>query len=113
MADDGTAEGQFAAIVHAMAGMDGVSLGSGRRGFGSDALTVHGRIFAMVSDGNIVLKLPGERVAGLRATGEGMAFDAGKGRPMKEWVALRDTSAERALSLAREARAFVAGHDRA
>ena len=113
MTDTPATRARFAALVAALAGRDGVTLGSGRRGFGSGALTVDGRIFAMVSDGSIVLKLPGEGVAGLLATGEGKAFDAGKGRPMKEWVALRDTSAERTLSLAREARDFVAGRDRA
>jgi TfoX/Sxy family transcriptional regulator of competence genes len=112
MADIPATPARFATLVAALAGRDGVTLGSGRRGFGSGALTVHGRIFAMVSDDRIVLKLPHERVAAVLASGDGLAFDAGKGRPMKEWVALRETSAERTLSLAREARDFVAGHDR-
>ena len=89
--------------------MDGVTLGFGRRGFGASALQVDGRIFAMLSHGRLVLKLPSERVAALLSTGDGLPFDAGKGRPMKEWVALDGRHGDQWLRLAREARAFVAG----
>ena len=102
------AEARFADLVEALAGREGVTVGSGRRGFGSGALQVNGRIFAMVSGGKLVLKLPRERVEALLASGEGTVFDAGKGRPMREWVAL-DHRTERWLELARDARAFVAG----
>jgi TfoX/Sxy family transcriptional regulator of competence genes len=112
MADDRSAAARFAALIGALAGAEGVTLGSGRRGFGSGTLQVDGRIFAMVSNDQIVIKLPRERVAHLLASGDGTAFDAGKGRPMKEWVALGSCSDEQTLSLAREARAFVAHHDR-
>ncbi len=112
MADVPATRTRFAPLVAALAGRDGVTLGSGRRGFGLGALQVNGRIFAMLSDGRIVLKLPSEQVSALLASGDGLAFDAGKGRPMKEWVALRETSAERTLSLAREALVFVAGRNR-
>jgi hypothetical protein len=54
-----------------------------------------------------VLKLPGARVAELIAGGDGQPFDAGKGRPMKEWVVLDERTARRWLSLAREALRFV------
>jgi TfoX/Sxy family transcriptional regulator of competence genes len=99
----------YADLVEALSGVDGVTLGSGRRGFGAGALQVDGRIFAMLSHGRIVLKLPRERVAALVSKGDGMPFDAGKGRPLKEWVALDGRHVEQWLTLAREARAFVAG----
>ena len=38
----------------------------------------------------------------------GEPYDAGRGRAMRDWVALRGAEAQW-LSLAREARAFVAG----
>jgi TfoX/Sxy family transcriptional regulator of competence genes len=102
-----TADQQFATLVRTYKTQRGVTVGSGKRGFGSDALQVNRRIFAMVTRGQLVLKLPAARVAELVATGEGTAFDAGKGRPMKEWIAL-DTGNRRWKSLAEEARAFVA-----
>jgi TfoX/Sxy family transcriptional regulator of competence genes len=97
----------FGDIVHALASAEGVSVGSGRRGFGSDALRADGRIFAMAGRGGLVLKLPSERVAELVASGAGEPFDAGKGRPMKEWVVVGPQPGTRWLELAREALAFV------
>jgi len=100
-------EQHFERIAGELAARDGVELGSGRRGFGSDALTVDGRIFAMVSGGRLVLKLPAKRVVELIERGDGAPFDAGKGRPMREWVALTDASSRRWSSLAAEACNFV------
>jgi TfoX/Sxy family transcriptional regulator of competence genes len=82
------------------------------RGFGSAALKVRGKIFAMPSQGTVVLKLPRERVSALVASGAGAPYDPGHGRVMREWVALRGEEDEW-LSLAREAYAFVAQRGRA
>jgi hypothetical protein len=60
-----------------------------KKGFGSSALTVEGRIFAMLSGDRFVVKLPPPRVAGLIAEGVGEAFDANRGRPMKAWLKVR------------------------
>ena len=80
------------------------------RGFGSSALKINGRIFAMLSShGEFVLKLPRQRVAALVASGDGLPYDAGKGRPMKEWLALSPSSALDWTALADEALAFVGG----
>ena len=87
---------------------DGVRLGPARGGFGSGTLQVGGRIFAMARSGGLVLKLPRERVAELIASGEGTPFDAGKGKPMKEWVVVSPREEGRWLALAEEALAFVA-----
>ena len=101
------AETLFATLVTELSGRPGVTLGSGRRGFGSDALQVNGRIFAMVTRDHLVLKLPKDRVAALIDGGAGAPFDAGKGRPMKEWVMLERRTTAKALALAKEALAFV------
>ena len=92
-----------------MAGVDGVTVGSGRRGFGSDALMVGGRIFAMAKADRLVLKLPRDRVADLVAGGIGTPFDAGKGRPMKEWVVVGPREDGMWLELATAAHEFVGG----
>jgi hypothetical protein len=96
-----------ASVVQALSALDGVSLGSGRRGFGSNALCVDGRIFAIPRPDGLVLKLPRQRVAELLASGQGRPFDAGKGKPMQEWVVLGRLPEKRLLQLASEALAFV------
>jgi len=80
---------------------------SGGKGFGSGALKVNGKIFAMISSrGTFVVKLAQPRVSELVAGGQGSYFDSGKGKPMKEWLALEDQE-EEWLALAKEAHAFV------
>lgn len=82
--------------------------GGGRRAFGSIALKVHGKIFAMPMNGALVLKLPRHRVEALIASGDGAPFTSGQGRPMKEWLTI-EGSQDTWMDLAREAREFVAG----
>lgn len=101
-------EERFATVIGAMEGHDGVTVGSGRRGFGSDALQIHGRIFAMARRRGLVLKLPAERVDALVRSGLGDPFDAGKGKPMKEWVVVRLAAHDQWAALATEALAYVA-----
>ncbi|MHB8587426.1 MAG: hypothetical protein ACYDA0_01080 [Candidatus Dormibacteraceae bacterium] len=80
------------------------------KGFGSTGqLKVDGKIFAMLVRGTLVLKLPSDRVDDLVESGHGERFDAGKGRPMREWLALSPSSRKPWLALAREAMAFVNG----
>jgi hypothetical protein len=107
MAGGLTPEDIFNGLVEALAGDEGVDFATGTRGFGSGTLQVDGRIFAMVSRGRLVMKLPRDRVGGLIVAGAGSPFDACKGKPMREWVALEDPTREGALSLAKEALAFV------
>jgi len=83
-------------------------IGEGK-GFGSTGqLKVDGKIFAMLVKGTLVVKLPRERVDALVDAGEGEPFDAGKGKPMREWFTLSPTSSKQWLSLAKEAMRFVA-----
>ena len=100
---------RFAALVEALGGTPGVTLPgeAGGRGFGAGALKVDGSIFAMEVQGALVLKLPETRVADLVGSGAGSPFDSGKGRPMREWVALAGGDPGGDLALAREALAHV------
>jgi hypothetical protein len=81
---------------------------SGKRSFGANALKVNGKIFAMLVRGALVIKLPKARVQTLIESGAGAPFDAGKGKPMKEWVTLEGDE-RKWTKLAREAYAFVRG----
>lgn len=80
-----------------------------RRGFGSGALKVRGKIFAMVSaDETFVVKLPRARVDELVAAGVGRRFAPAPGRVMTEWLSMtREPGTPSWLDLAREAMAFV------
>jgi hypothetical protein len=64
----------------------GVSGFPHRRGFGADALKVNGKIFATLSKGRLLLKLPSERVDALIASNLAERFSTGVGRVKKEWV---------------------------
>lgn len=106
--EDGQTQQRFTALVNEFAGTPGVSGPhlSGR-GFGSSALKVDGSIFAMPARDHLVVKLPQDRVDALIGLGIGRAFDAGKGRPMKEWMTVRAEDHQTWLTLAREALDFV------
>ncbi|TMK93392.1 MAG: TfoX/Sxy family protein [Actinobacteria bacterium] len=77
------------------------------RMFSSEGLKTAGKFFAMVSRGELVVKLPRERVDELVAAGAGHRFDPGHGRLMKEWVALRPADEPACAAYMGEARSFV------
>jgi hypothetical protein len=101
-------EDRLAAIAVAFFDEPRVTLGHGRRGFGAGTLMIDGRIFALVSDGRLVLKLPAARVSTLIAEARGVPWSAGKPTPLREWVQIPDEQPEW-LDLATEAAAFVGG----
>jgi hypothetical protein len=76
--------------------------------FGASGLKVHGKIFAMLSKGELVVKLPRQRVDDLIASGTGRRFDPGHGRLMKEWVTIAPRDSRYWGKLAQEALEFVA-----
>lgn len=103
-----TAETRYAALVERFTAVNGVTSITEGRGFGSSGqLKVKGRIFAMLVRGELVLKLPRARVSELVATRQGVHFDAGKGKPMKEWFVLSPTSSKPWAPLVQEALDFV------
>ena len=105
-----TPDERYAAAVAALTGAAEVTLGSAeKRGFGSAALQVRGKIFAMLAGGTLVVKLPRRRVDALVAMGVGARFDPRHdGRLMKEWLSVDPASEHDWLALAQEAREFVA-----
>jgi hypothetical protein len=100
-----TAETRFDAIVEPFLGDPRVTRGTG---FGSSpSRRVDGRIFAMLVRGELVVKLPRQRVAELVEAGTARWFDAGKGRPMREWASIGVVHAGAWPELVTEAYEFV------
>jgi hypothetical protein len=101
-----TAEEKLAQLIEVLSQDPGVTVGGGK-GFGSGALKIDGKIFAMMSSKNqFVVKLSGHRVDALVASGAGKRFAPRPGRVMKEWLVV---TAEGTgwVELAQEARDFV------
>ena len=101
-------EDRFDALVEQLAATPGVAPPGQGSGFGSSALRFHSKIFAMLVRGRLVVKLPKARVDALVADGSGVRFDANKGTPMKEWLALDPSSRMDWSALAGEAMDFAA-----
>lgn len=105
--DDGAGrpglDDRYADLVDELTAVEGVDPPSGGRGFGRSALKYHGKIFAMLVRGRLVVKLPATRVDALVGGGEGVRFDANKGTPMREWLSLDPGSGRDWPALAREA----------
>ena len=102
-----TPEDRFEDLVDELLATAGVTPPSPGGGFGSSALRVQNKIFAMLVRGRLVVKLPKARVDELVADGAGDRFDANKGTPMKEWFNLAPTSDLAWSPLAREALDYV------
>jgi TfoX/Sxy family transcriptional regulator of competence genes len=106
-----TPKKRYAALVAKFAGRRDVTSIHGK-GFGSTGqLKVDGRIFAMLVTGELVLKLPRKRVDELVSSGDGKYFDAGKGKPMREWFVLSAASKKQWLPMAKQAMDFVSGNE--
>jgi hypothetical protein len=96
---------KFARLVARMAGELPVTIDAGW-GKGNVVLKVAGKIFAILSDDRLVVKLPKARVDEIVERGRGSRFDPRKnGRAMKEWLVPDQPS--RSTALVREAYAFV------
>lgn len=98
-------DARFTPIIEAFHNNAEVSLA---RMFGSTGLKISGKVFAMMVKGDLVVKLPKERVEALISAQFGDYFDPGHGRLMKEWVALKPKAEAQWLKLAKEAQQFVA-----
>lgn len=100
-----TAEQLWEALAKTQLAKRGVTSGTG---FGAnEGLRVSGKIFAMLVRGELVVKLPKDRVDELVDAGAARRFDAGKGRPMKEWASVPTSASRRWKGLVEEAKTFV------
>ena len=104
---------RFEELVESFAAVPLVKVPGEGVGFGSGALRVNGKIFAMLVREALVVKLPLQRVDELVTAGDGARFDANKGKPMKQWLRLDPQSHLDWAELAREALQFVSESRRA
>ena len=75
--------------------------------FGSAGLKIHGKFFASLYQGKLIVKLGEQRVDELAATGKADHFDPGMGRRMREWAEVEASTRDEWISLAEESRGFV------
>jgi hypothetical protein len=106
--EDLSPRARFAALVADLSTRPRVTV-STNPGFGQGGLMADGKLFALLRGEELLLKLPAPTVAHLIVQGEASSFDAGKGRPMKEWATVPSTSRANWTALAREACDFVSG----
>jgi len=98
---------RFEDLVGEFNDTEGVTPPRGGSGFGRSALRYRGKIFAMFVRGDLVVKLPAERVDELVKTGQGGRFDANKGTPMREWLTVAPDCQLSWSALAAEALAYA------
>ena len=72
-----------------------------------ESLKTRKKMFAMFSKGNYVVKLPKERVEELISSGDGLSYDPGNGKIMKEWVIIPEESADKWIEYASEAKSYA------
>jgi hypothetical protein len=96
-------ERAFADLARSFLERPGISEG---KAFHATALKVEDKIFAMLVDGRLVVKLPVDRCVDLVAADHAVPFESG-GRRMKEWVVIAPEEQERWPDYAEEALGFV------
>ncbi len=72
-----------------------------------ESLKIRKKMFAFFGKGYIVLKLPKERVEELLNSAEGLPYDPGNGKIMKEWVIISVQQSDKWISLSKEAMSFA------
>jgi hypothetical protein len=96
----------LAELMSAVAGLPGVTLG---KALHQPGLMADGKLFAFPYHGDLVLKLPADRIDALIESHEARRFERGQGRPMREWIVLPAASRSDWHGLVREAYSFVSG----
>jgi len=72
-----------------------------------ESLKIKKKMFAFPNKENIVVKLPKERVKELLNSGEGLPYDPGNGKIMKEWVIIPFDYSDKWIAYAKEAMKFA------
>ena len=92
----------YAAVKAHFAQVAGVTVNAGR---GAQGLKVGAKMFAMFSKGDLLLKLPPDRVTALIDAGRGLPYDPGTGKVMKNYVLIPVAKKRSWINLCEEAAA--------
>jgi hypothetical protein len=76
-------------------------------GKGAQGIKYNKKMFIMFYKGDLVIKLSPERIQQLIDTGDGMPFDPGTGKPMKDRVLITRSKRNLWISLSEESKEHV------
>ena len=103
------ARARFAQLAQEMASGDG-AISAHRKGFGTRSMFVGRKMFAVLDrTGELIVKLPPERVQELIRSKVGRGWSPGSGSPLKEYVAISFAHQREWPRFAREARTYMGG----
>ncbi len=77
------------------------------KGKGAQGIKYNNKMFIMFYKGDLVIKLSPERIQQLIETGDGLPFDPGTGKPMKDRVLILSAKKELWISLCEESKEYV------
>ena len=72
-----------------------------------EALKIKRKMFVFLNQDNITVKLPKNRVTELLASGEGLPYDPGNGKIMKEWVTIPLKISDKWMAFVQEGMEFA------
>lgn len=75
-------------------------------GRGAKGIKQGKKLIVMFMKGDLIVKLPKERVVEIVASGEGKPFDPGTGKPMKNWVLIPETRKDLWIKYSEEAKSY-------
>ena len=76
------------------------------RGRGAQGIKLGKKLIVMFMKGDLIVKLPEERVSEIIASGDGEPYDPGTGKPMKNWVLITETRRELWIKYSEEAKQY-------
>ena len=75
-------------------------------GRGAQGIKQGKKLIVMFMKGEIIVKLPANRVSEIITSGEGEAYDPGTGKPMKNWVLIPETRKDLWIKYCEEAKNY-------
>lgn len=94
----------YAEVKDHFSNVEGVTVNSGK---GSQGLKFGTKMYVMFYKGQLLVKLPPERVSELIASGQGLPHDPGTGTPMKDRVLIPEAQRYTWIEYCEESRQYA------